>query len=55
MEQRELLQAIERQCLVMSADIHDIKKELETMNEKVLDIKSTVTDALNKSEHEQGQ
>lgn len=50
METRELLQAIECQCLVMSADIHDMKKELETMNEKVLDIKKIVTEALNKPE-----
>ena len=55
MEYRELLQAIERQCLVMSGNIYDMTKELESMNEKVSELKHKVKDAIDKSEHEQGQ
>lgn len=52
MEYRELLQAIERQCLVMSANIYDMTKELEAMNKTVSEIKQKVTESLDKAKHE---
>ena len=52
METREQLQEIERQCLVMSANIYDMTKELEEMNKTVSEVKRKITEALDKSKHE---
>lgn len=52
METREQLQEIQRQCLVMSANVYDMTKELEAMNKTVLDINRKITEALDKSKHE---
>ena len=52
MEYRELLQDIQRQCLVISGNIYDMTKELEAMNEKASELKRKITEALDKSKHE---
>ncbi len=52
METREQLQEIQRQCLVMSANVYDMTKELEAMNKTVLDINRKITEALDKAKHE---
>jgi len=49
---REQLQDLERQVLVMEANIYDIKKELESMNKTVIQIKLNVTEALAKLKRE---
>ena len=52
METREQLQEIQRQCLVISANIYDMTKELEEMNKTASEIKRKITEALDKSKHE---
>lgn len=50
MTKREQLQDIQRECLVISANIYDMTKELEAMNGKASELKRQVTEALNKAE-----
>ncbi len=52
METREQLQEIQRQCLIISVNIFDMTKELEAMNKTALDINRKITEALDKSKHE---
>ena len=52
METREQLKEMQRQCLVISANVYDMTKELEAMNKTVLDINRKITEALDKSKHE---
>ena len=52
MEVREQLQDIQRQCLVISANIYDMTKELEAMNKTASEVNHKVTEALDKSKHE---
>jgi hypothetical protein len=52
METREQLQDIQRQCLIISANIYDMTKELEAMNKTASEIKRKITEALDKSKHE---
>ena len=50
LSKREILQDIHRQCLVISGNIYDMTKELETMNEKASELKRQITEALNKAQ-----
>jgi hypothetical protein len=53
MEVREILQEIQRQCLIISGNIYDMTKELEAMNEKASELKRKITETLNKTEFEE--